>query len=214
MKRWLVLCLVLGLVAGALAPAQAKKKKPRKPVPVNVTYSVVWSSDTCALSTDTSLADATQSCGDSFAGSTTGDIAGSGAPVVFSAIDGTPLTLDASKPIRGSFVFGSYTLAALADAGHSVPLGIGQAQWHISLQGTSGNEDVTIGEVDTDAYTVTPGTQDYKVDFEIAPGADLTGKVLNALSLSVEQVGSATLHGKVSADATSKLTIGAFAAPK
>jgi hypothetical protein len=215
MKRLLVVLLVLGLAAGALAPAQAakKKKKAKKPVPVDLTYNVVWSDEVCALSTGTELF-ADQSCGDPFAGSTTGDLSATGEPVVFTAIDGLPLTLDASKPVKGSFEIGSYTLAALADNGLGQPLGAGEAEWHIVLAGTAGDEIVTLGEVTTEPYTVAPGTGSYPLTFEITPPAGLTGKVLDTLSLSMEQVGSATLHGAVSTDGTSKLTLGAFAVPK
>jgi hypothetical protein len=218
MKRYLVLLVVVGLAAGALAPAQAAKKKKKKaPVPTPVTYTVVWSDATCALSTSAELATDEGSCGDPFGGSTTGPVAGSGEPVAVAAIDGLPLTLDAAVPVKGTLQFGSYTLAALADAGAGAPLGIGQAEWHIVLSGTSGDEDVTIGEVTTDPYTVTPGppgSPNYEVTFEFTPAAELAGKVLDTLSLSFEQTGSATLHGALQTDGTSKLTLGSLAVPK
>lgn len=217
MKRYIVVMLVLGLAVGALAPAQAAKKK-RKPVPVDVTYNVVWSNETCALSTKTALADPEQSCGDPLAGPTS-PVASAIAqctcePVVISAVDGLPLRLDAAKPVKGSFVFGSYTLAALADTPAGQPLGVGEAEWHIVLTGTAAGSEVMIGEVTTEPYTVTPGTGDYPVTFEITPAADAAGKVFDSFSLSFEQAGNATVHGAVSADATSTLTVGAFAVPK
>lgn len=217
MRRYLVLMLVAGLVVGALAPAQAKKKKPKPkppaPVAVDVTYNVVWSDETCVLSVAATLANPDGSCGDPFAGSTTGDVQGTGEPVVVTAIDGLPLTLDAAKPVKGTLQMGSYTLAVLADNGAGQPLGVGEAEWEIALTGTSGGEDITIGEVTTEPYMVTPGTGDYEVTFEITPAADLAGKTFETLSLSLEQVGSATIHGALSADATSKITLGAFAVP-
>jgi hypothetical protein len=213
MKRLLVVLMIIGLAAGALAPAQAAKKKKKKPVPVDVTYNVVWKDETCALSTATELANPDQSCGDPFAGSTTGEF-GTGEPTVIAAVDGLPLTLDAAKPVKGTFHMGSYTLAAVAGTPAGQPLGIGQAEWHIVLAGTSAGADVTIGEVTTEPYLVTPGTGDYEVTFEITPPADLQGKVLDTLSISLEQTGSATVHGAIGADATSKVTLGAFAIPK
>jgi hypothetical protein len=212
MKRYLILLLVVALGVGVLAPAQAaKKKKKKKPVAVDVTYKVVSGGDTCALSIDASLA-ADGSCGDPFSGAITGPVAGTG-PTLISAIDGLPLTLDASKPVKGTFVMGSYTLAALSDAGAGQPLGVGQAEWDIILTGTSGSEDVTIGEVTTEAYTVTPGTGDYEVTFEIKPAPELAGKVFDGLTLSLEQTGNTLVHGAIGTDATSSLTIGAFAIP-
>lgn len=216
MRRHLVLLLVVGLVVGALAPAQAAKKKkkpkPKPPVPVavDVTYNVVWSEEVCALSVAADLANPDASCGDPFAGSTTGPLLGSGEPVVVAAVDGLPLTLDASKKITGKLQMGSYTLAALADAGAGQPLGAGEAEWHVVLSGTTGGSDVTIGEATTTPYLVTPGNGDYEVVFEITPDAALTGKVFETFSMSLEQVGSATVHGALSADATSQLKLGAF----
>lgn len=211
MKRHIVLLLVVGLLVGALAPAQAaKKKKKKKPVPVDLTYTIVPAGDAaCGLSTDADLAGDT-SCGDPFGGSTTGPVAGSGEPILVAALDGLPLTLDAAKPIKGTLNIGSYTLAALADNGAGVPLGAGEGQWQVALTGTSDGEDVTIGELTTETYTVTPGTGDYEVTFEITPGEELAGTVFDSLTLSLEMVGSATLHGAIQADGTSTLTVGAF----
>jgi len=213
MKRYLILLLVVALGAGLLAPAQAaKKKKKKKPVPVDLTYKVVGGDGACVLSVDEELA-TDGSCGDPFGGAITGPSQGSG-PTLISAIDSLPLTLDASKPVKGTFDMGSYTLAALADNGLGQPLGVGEAQWHVILTGTSGGEDITIGEVTTDTYMVTPGTGDYEVTFEIAPAAELSRKVFDGLTLSLEQIGPTLIHGAIGTDATSSLTLGAFAVPK
>lgn len=214
MRRHVILLLVIGLVVGALAPAQAakKKKNKKKPVAVDVTYTVVGGGDACALSIDKELA-ADGSCGDPFGGAITGPVAGTG-PTLISAIDGLPLTLDAAKPVKGTFDMGSYTLAALSDAGLGQPLGAGEAQWHIILTGTSGGEDITIGEVTTETYVVTPGTGDYEVTFEITPAEELAGKVFEDLTLSLEQIGPTLIHGAIGTDGTSSLTLGAFTVPK
>lgn len=212
MKRYAILMLVVALVLGALAPAQAAKKKKKKPVAVDVVYNVVGGDGTCLLSVDKELA-TDGSCGDPFGGSITGPAAGSG-PTLITAMDALPLTLDAAKPVKGTFVMGSYTLAVLADNGLGQPLGAGQAEWEIILTGTSGGEEITIGEVTTEPYLVTPGTGDYEVTFEITPAAELAGKVFDELTLSLEQVGPTLIHGAIGTDATSSLTIGAFAVPK
>ena len=216
MKRSIVVLLVVALAFGALAPAQAKKKKkkPRKPVPVEVTYNVGWSGETCVLTVGTELATGEGTCGDPFGGSVTGPVAGTGEPTLVTAVDGLPLTLDASKPITGTFNMGSYTLAALSDAGAGQPLGIGDAQWHVVLSGSSGGTDVTIGEVDTESYSVTPGTGDYEVKFEITPAPEAAGATFDSLVLSLMQTGSATVHGALRTDGTSTLTLGALATKK
>ena len=211
MKRYAILMLVIAVVVGALAPAQAAKKK-KKPAAIDVVFNVVGGDGACVFSVDTKLA-SDASCGDPFGGSITGPAAGTGATLI-SAVDGLPLTLDATKPVKGKFVMGSYTLAALADNGLGQPLGAGQAQWEIILTGTSGGKEITIGEVTTDAYPVAPGVGDYEVTFEIEPAADLAGKVFNELTLSLEQVGPTLIHGAIGTDATSSLTIGAFGVSK
>lgn len=217
MRRNVVALLVVGLVVGALAPAQAAKKKkpkPKAPVAVDVTYNVGWDGATCVLSTSADLASPDNSCGDPFAGSTTGEVAtaagqSDGVPVTIAAIDGVPLTLDAAKKISGKLVMGSYTLAALAGTPAGVGLGVGEAEWHIVVSGESGGDTVTIGEATTEPYLVSPGDGDHEVTFEITPGADLAGKVFNTLQLSVQQVGSATVHGALITDGSS-MTLGAF----
>ena len=211
MKRYVILLLVVALGVGLLAPAQAARKK-KNPVPVDVTYSVVGGDGACVLSVDAELA-TDASCGDPLGGAITGPAAGTG-PTLISAIDGLPLTLDAAKPVKGTFEMGSYTLAALADNGLGQPLGVGEAQWHIILTGTSGGKNVTIGEVTTETYVVTPGTGDYEVTFEITPAPELARKVFSGLTLSLEQIGPTLIHGAIGTDATSSLTVGAFAVPR
>ena len=207
MKRYAVLVLVVAVMIGALAPAQAAKKK-KKPAAVDVVYKVVGADGACVLSVDPKLA-TDGSCGDPFGGAITGPAAGSG-PTLIPVTDGLPLTLDAAKPVKGTFVMGSYTLAALADNGLGQPLGGGEAQWEIILTGTSGGKEITIGEVTTETYLVTPGIGDYEVAFEIVPAAELAGKVFSGLALSLEQVGHTLIHGAIGTDATSSLTIGAL----
>lgn len=220
MRRHLVALLALGLVVGALAPAQAAKKKPKPkpkppvPVAVDVTYNVVWNGDACALSIATTLADAAQACQDPFAGvpAATGVPAAAGestGPYVISAIDGLPLTLDAAKPIKGKIQMDSYVLADEAPA----PMGVGLSEVVVTLTGTSAGAEVAIGEA-TAEYQVTPASTDYEFEFEIKPGADLANKVLDELTMTVEVAGNTAFHGVIPADATSTLTLGAFALPQ
>jgi hypothetical protein len=205
-KRQLAFLLVLGLVAGLIAPTEAAaKKKKRKPVPVDVVLRIIGNGDGCALSTATTAPSPDDYCGDPFAGAPQ-PVLGTG-PFEMPALDGMPLQLDASKPIKASITTSSYIVADQVP----VLMGVGQPQIHALLSGTSGGDGVLIGEVTTDAYTVTPTQGDYKVEFEIVPPAELQGKVLDGLTLSMEITGKSLFHGVFPADGSSTLTVGAFA---
>ncbi|MEA2451515.1 MAG: hypothetical protein QOG04_225 [Actinomycetota bacterium] len=211
MKRYIVLLMVAALAASLFAPtADAKKKKKPKPVPVAVdqTYYIVWNEDACALSTATTLASKDDACADPFAGAAGAEL-GTG-PFAMAALDGLPITLDATKPIKGKISTESFIAANEAP----VVMGIGQAQLSVKLVGTSGGEEIVIGELTTDPYTVTPATQDYVVEFEITPAAELQGKVFEGLTLNLELKGNQMFHGVLLADGTSTLTLGAFSLAK
>lgn len=206
MKRQLTILLILGLVAGLLAPsvAEAKKKKAKKPVPVEVVYHIVWNGEGCALSTSTAAASQEDACADPFAGATQSQ-AGTG-PFAMPALDAIPLTLDASKVIKAHISADSfYATGAVPDV-----MGIGQPQIHAVLTGTVGGAETTIGEVTTEPYTVTPAESHYEVDFEFQPAPELAGKVFSGVTLSMEIVGNSLFHGVFPADGTSTLTVGAF----
>jgi hypothetical protein len=208
MRRHVALILVVGLVFGAIAgPALAKKKKKKKPVPVDLTYFIVWNGEGCALSQTTDQASTEDACADPFAGMM-GDALGTG-PFLMPALEGLPLTLDAAKPIKGKISAQSFYLVG---AGPDV-MGIGQAQLEVKLSGTSGGEEVVIGELTTEPYTVTPASADYVVEFEIQPAPELAGKVFDDLTLSLELTGNQMFHGVLPADGTSTLILGAFAIP-
>jgi len=207
MKRHIAVLLVVGLVAAVFAPtAEAGKKKKKKPVPVDATYYIVWGGDACALSTTTDAANPDEACSDLFWGLTAPLSEG---PAVIPAIDGLPLTLDAAKPIKGKISVQSWYFAGL---GPDI-MGIGQPELYVKLTGVSGGEEVTLGELTTEPYTVTPASADYVVEFEIQPDAALTGKVLDELTLTMEVQGNSLFHGVFPADGTSTLTMGAFALP-
>ena len=213
MRRQLVAVLAIGLVVGALAPAQAAKKKKPKPKPpapvaVDVVYHVVWNGDACALSTTKELATEGEYCSDPFAGAPAATGLNTG-PFVASAIDGVPLTLDAAKPIRGKIEMDSFIL----DDAAPIPMGVGQAEVQIILTATSAGAELTLGET-TAEYLVTPQTTDYEIEFEIVPAADLAGKVLDSITFSAEVVGNSAFHGSIPADGTSTLSFGAYALAK
>jgi hypothetical protein len=209
-KRSLVLILTLGLILGSFAPvadAARRKKKKKKPVPVDVTYQIVWDGEGCALSITEDLANEEEACADPFAG-VTGSSLGTG-PFVMPALDGLPLTLDTTKPIKGTISVQSwYAVGAGPDV-----MGMGEAEIAVSLTGTSGGEDVVIGELTTEPYLVTPAEANYVVEFEIEPPAELAKKVLDDLVLSLEATGNQMFHGVFPADGSSTLVMGAFALP-
>ncbi|MFN2595202.1 MAG: hypothetical protein ABR579_09985 [Actinomycetota bacterium] len=210
MKRHLSILLILGLAVSLIGPAAAhaaKPKKKKKPVPVDVVYHIVWNGDGCALSTSTDMASDSDSCQDPFAGATQSAL-GSG-PFDMPALDGLPLTLDGSKAIKAHISADSYGAVGL---GPDI-IGIGQPQIHAKLTGTVDGNDVTIGEVTTDPYTVTPAAYHYTVDFEFPVPAELANKVLTGLTLSMDIEGKSLFHGVFPADGSSTLTVGAFATP-
>ena len=181
MKR-LSLLLSLALLVAALVPAAEAAKK-KKLVPVDQTFYIVWTG-TCALSTDKKYANPDEGCADPFAG-VTGDAAGLG-PWAMQAIKGVPLTLDASKVIKGKISVDSWYLAG---ADYDV-MGTGLAQIDVTLSGESGGEEVVIGELTTEPYVVTPASASYVVEFEMQPAAELTGKVFKSLTLTMEATGA------------------------
>lgn len=211
MKRYLALILSVAMVFAVFAgPAAAKKKKKKKkptPVAVEVPFYIVWDGTTCALSVDPALGNPEEACADPFAGAAS-SMFGTG-PWAMPALDGLPLTLDASKPIKGVINVESYYALGL---GPDV-MGVGEAELAVSLTGTSGGEEIVIGELTSDPYMVTPASADYVVEFEIQPDAALDKKVFEGLTLGLELTGNQMFHGVIPADGTSTLTLGAFTLP-
>jgi hypothetical protein len=206
LRRHLALLLVLVLALGAFTAtsATAKKKKRKKPAPVDVTYFINWDGDAnCNLGLSAVASE--EACADPFAGATGDSPLGHG-PWDMPFAEGLPLTLDAAKPIKGVINVQSFVLAG---AGPDV-MGIGQAQLKVKLAGTSAGEDLVIGELTTDPYTVTPASADYVVEFEITPPPEMAGKVFDSLTLSMQLVGNQMFHGVFPADGTSTVTLGAL----
>lgn len=209
MRRILVFLLLVTLVSGLSAPgAIAKKRKKRPaPVPVDLTYYVVWNSDHCSIST-TMVSTPDEYCADPAAG-VLAPALGQG-PFNMEALDGFPLTLDAAKIIQGSIDIHSFNAVGM---GLPDVIGVGQAQLEVRLAGTSAGQEVVIGELTTEPYLVTPASADYQVDFEITPPPELAGKVFDSLTLTLESTGTYVFHGIFTTDGTSTLTMGAFASP-
>ncbi|MFN2526996.1 MAG: hypothetical protein ABR505_12170 [Actinomycetota bacterium] len=206
MRKTAAAVLVLALMT-VMAPAQAKKKP--KLVPVEVTFYNVGSGDACGNLTLTQ-SEGDGGCGNPFFGILEPASPLGADPMPHIAVDGLPLTLDASKPITGSVTASSYNLAT---DGPDV-VGIGQAVLQMTLTGTAGGQDVTIGEFVSEPYTVTPAQRDYVVEFEITPDEAANGKVLDSLTLTLKNTGNSLFHGFYPADGSTQLTLGAFAKKK
>ena len=205
MKKIAVL-LALGLVAGSFAgtaEAAKKKKKPKTPVPVqaDVTFTLGYDGEACIFSVSPTPGDG--DCGSPLWGVLGEELAPDALGA--SAIDGLPLTIDATKPIKGKIVFESYALAVGPDVA-----GIGQPQVTITATGTSGGAEVPLGEFTSDPYTVLPNQVEYPVEFEIQIPAEHDKKVLEGLMLTWKVTGNSMFHGAVQPDGVNGFTIGTW----
>lgn len=206
MKKKIAVLVALGLVAGSFAgTAEAKKKKPKpKPKPaaqVDVQFTLGHDGEACILSV-------TPTPGDGDCGSPLWGIPGAQLDPdarSASAVDGLPLTVDATKPIKGTIVFESYAIALGPDVA-----GIGQPQVTITATATSGGAEVPLGEFTSDPYVVTPNQVQYPVEFEIPVPAEHDKKVLDGLTLSWKVTGNSMFHGAVQPDGVNGFTMGAW----
>lgn len=198
MRRSVALLLLLGLVA-VTSPASARSRLKVK-TPRERTYYVVAGGEECALSTDPGLADPQTTCSHEGLERTT-TVLGT-TPMEMPALDGLPLRLDVTQPLKGELTVRSGT--TVGDFG---PNGIGQSQLDVTLTGTAGGKQVLIGETTIEPYTVTPLNEEYRLPFEIDADATLAGVKLDALTMSVAMGGTTFRHGFIPANASSTLTL-------
>lgn len=207
MKKRIAALVALGLVVGSLAgTAEAAKKKkkpkPKAPVAVDVKFLLGHDGEACMFSTTAVPGDG--DCGSPFWG-LLGDQLEPDA-LGASAVDGLPLTIDATKPIKGTLVMESYAAVLGPDV-----VGVGQPSVTITATGTSGDTEVPLGEFTSDPYLVTPNQVPYPVEFEIQIPAEHDKKVLEDLTLTWRVTGPSLFHGAVQPDAASNFfTIGAW----
>lgn len=198
-RRLITLMVVLGLIAGALAgPAVAKKKK-KKPALVQVDQPMFLRGDACdAEARALSLEDnADAECIYTRAGLVYDTIPETApAPVganpwqSWPAVDGVPFKLDATKPVTGEiYVKGLFPLV-----GDYPGFSAGQVKVTVRLVGESGGEEVELGEF-VDEYTVTPGSDAYMSEVEIAPDAALHKADFTSLTLHTRIGGASVGHG-------------------
>lgn len=211
MKRLFVLVLSASLVVGLLGVAEAKKKKPRKPVPVSVDQKYHLRRDACGTAADNtrlSLEDGPDSgCWASDAGiayEVIQQAADAGVPFnpdvlwePYPTTDGVPATLDMAKNITGElYLYGGSCITGPACS----PAGIsaGEATYRVRFIGLIGEERTVIGTYE-ETFTATPGS-DYTIKVDIKPDAAAAGIVYDAFSLEVFKGGNAYGPGGISYD--------------
>ena len=217
MKKTLIAVLVLALVGGSLAaPAVAKKKK-KKPAPVAVDQQFfLRDADGCETSENQlSLTDGVDAgCWYADSGVLYDVVVGAGLLTPadlgqsWTAVDGTPLTLDASKPIVGEISTASG--ACLVDGGCApVGIGAGQATLDVTVFATIAGEEKELGTF-SESYVVVPGAP-HTSKVEIPVDAALTGQEVESLRVLTYLHGAAMGHGIIVLDdPTSFITVPSF----
>lgn len=214
MKRAIAVSMLAAVVVTSLlGPAEAKKKKPKKPptpapVQADATYFLRRDGE-CGVegATFLSLVDAPDvdatSCGNLFYGApqrlpendqTT-------APKISYTSrdgDGLPLTLDATKEVTGMIGVKS---RSVSQDGQGVRVGVGDATLNVELTGVTAGEEKVIGTAAVD-YAVEPGTLDqiYEVEFTIKPDAALDKMLFTSMKLTIWNSGDSVAHGFYTTD--------------
>ena len=208
MKKTLIAALVACLVASAFAaPAIAKRKKPKKPVPVQLDQKFfLRDTDGCDTSENQlSVTDGPDSgCWYVDSGPLYTLIVEAGllTPAdlgqTWAAMDGVPVTLDATKPITGEISTSSG--ACVVDGGCSpAQVGAGQATLDVVVYADIDGEEKEIGTFSA-SFVVVPGsTVTTPIEITLDPSLDkvkATGlKVLTFLH------GAAAGHGIIELEA-------------
>lgn len=204
MKKLVMVGLVAGLLAGSLvAPAEAKKKKPKPAAPasVDLKFFLRQDSDACGESHEfLSLTDGTDlSCAYTGGGAmyeayhqanTNSDgaveenvPASPSGKVVWTTEDGVPFVLDGSKHITGEIVLHAWDLNGAKPAA-------GQATFDVSLAGEVDGEMKELGTV-SETFTALPDGAQHTVKIDWTAPADLVGKTITSLTVTTIQRGGA-----------------------
>lgn len=211
MKKLLVAGLVAGLFVGSMLPAQAAKKK-KKPKPVATPVAVdlqyfLRDGDGCDTSENfLSLTDAPDAgcwyvdSGAFYDGlTTTGQWAADELAVSWTASDGTPFALDATKKITGEISTEGGT-CALADPAPCSPatLSAGQVTLDVKVVAEIDGAMTDVGTF-TETFTSTPGTTHTSV-VDIPVDAALDKKQVTSLQVLTYIHGPSLSHGQVVLD--------------
>ncbi|HYO61324.1 MAG TPA: hypothetical protein VEU29_05445 [Actinomycetota bacterium] len=198
MRRGLTFLLLAAVMATAAPAATAARPKGAG----SRTFYVVPGADEdqCSLSSSQKRLDPNHGCG-TRDNAATGMVLGA-EPAWLPAVDGLPLRIDVTRPIQGEITVSSRYLI-----GYYVVTGAGQAQLEVTVAGTVGGQEVTVGTVTSEAYPVTPDRAEYRVEFRIEPDAALAGATLTGLRLGLEVVGPNVNHNLYYADGKSAVTV-------
>lgn len=187
LRRITALLLVVALAGLVAGPVQAKKKKPKAPVPVAVTYYINWAGD-CAGSgflsvTSTPNPDACAlffpELGNSFA---------------FPASDGLPFVLDATKAMTVDFELSH----ALTVAG----------EYEVIVTGTVAGQDA---EVARGTATVAAAAEESTpMHFDLQPDAALDKAEVSALTLTINWSGGMSYSTIALEDGTATMVVNAY----
>ncbi|HVF53745.1 MAG TPA: hypothetical protein VNC78_09100 [Actinomycetota bacterium] len=231
MRKALVLMIVGALVVGAsVLPAHAAKKKKPKPAGlVQADLPLYFMSTGCpATGGNFDFLTATDSDAEvecfytgsgirNEIGDSTGTVGAGGnnavtgreeATRLWDAVDGIPMTLDASKNITGS-IWTQGGECPVADPAPCSPvgLGFGEVVVDIAIVGTSAGAEVIIAEL-SESYSVTPGSP-HEIALDVDIDAALQGKVLDTFEVRTWIHGMSVGHGviKTNGDTSSVVTV-------
>ena len=219
MKKPLIAMLSIGLVAATLVgPAEAKKKKPKKPpvsapAQVDQKYFLVNANESgCAAEGMLLMLAALETgggCGSYFGGPVNAAFSqATGAPcspatpvgstcgaITHTAGEGLPVSLDATKKITGTIEVASYRgVSSVNGVENPAALAAGPTPFHMNVSGTVDGELKALGHF-TSNYTVTPDKRLYEIPFEIALDPSVDKAELTTLSVDFWNTGAAALHG-------------------
>jgi hypothetical protein len=108
----------------------------------------------------------------------------------YTAAEGLPATLDATKKITGTIIVRSGKGAAQNPAS----LGAGPSTFNMALDATANDEAVVLGTFSAE-YTVTPDKDAYEVPFELTIDPALDKATISALSVRLWNTGASSNHG-------------------
>ena len=203
MKRLIVIGLVATLAVGMFGTAEAAKKKKKKkaPVPVAVDQKFYLHDTSCDDPNTMSLTDhPDNSCWYVDSGVLYDVVAGAGLlgpedlGQSWTASEGVPLTLDATKPITGEISTSSGQ--CLVDGGCSpAGLGAGLATLDVFVFGDVNGAETELGTF-TETYPVAPGqTHTSKIEIKLDPALDKAQ--LGSLRVLTYLHGAAVGHGVI-----------------
>ena len=194
-----MICVLIGLVAGALASPVAAKKKKKAPALVPVEQQMFLRGDGCtAEARALSLVDADDAeCIYTRSGIVYDTIPETApAPVganpwqTWPASDGIPLKLDATKPITGEI----YTEGLFPLVGDYPGISAGNVKVTVKVVGETGGEEKVLGEY-VEEFLVKPGDAPHATKVSITPDAALNGLDFTSLTLYTRIGGPSAGHG-------------------